>query len=218
VDTISLQQAASYTGLSAQTLKIQAERGRLAAVKVAGVWLTTIGDVLAYIASRRGNAVDVVVICHDCGRTFATPSEAVPVTQTVGGPAVLGCPSCQSPNWGIASVPEASMRQFGHGLIDAVTSAVTAASEVGIGEAMVNDATGAFVRVRVIAGEKWRIEFDVDRQGTVDQRDAARLADHVREGLGEPTSTPEPLAVWRYVFETDGQRARRSGPSSSKQT
>ncbi len=218
METISLNEAAQYTGLSPQTLKIQAERGRLAAVKVAGVWLTTIVDVLAYVASRRQNASDVVVICHDCGRTFATPSEAVSTTRGIGDLRKPGCPGCGSASWGIAAVPDAKVRRYGHGLSEAIDSAVDIASETGIGEAVVNDATGALVRVRVIAAQNWRVEFDVDRQGIIDRRDAERLADHVRAAIGDPTNTPEPYAVWRYVFETAGQPRNGRAHTRSEQT
>ena len=198
MDSISLQDAGRYTGLSPQTLKIQAERGRLEARKVGGVWVTSVDEVLRYVASRRRNASDVVVICQECGRTFATPSDAVPVSMAPGFPNVLGCPACGSPSWGIAAVPEDRGR-YGHRLEAALRSAIEAARTTGLGEAAVNDATGAFVRMRVLAGEQWRVEFDVDRDGAFDARDAKRLQEHLQLELGRPTQSRS-REVWRYEF------------------
>lgn len=198
MDSISLLDAARYTGLSPQTLKIQAERGRLEARKVGGVWVTSVDEVLRYVASRRRNASDVVVICKECGRTFATPSDAVPVSMGVDLPNVLGCPACGSPSWGIAAVPDDQGR-YGHRLEAALRSAVEIARVTGVGEAAVNDATGAFVRLRVLAGEQWRVEFDVDRGGAFDARDARRLQDHIELEFGKPTGSNS-YQVWRYEF------------------
>jgi len=212
MDSISLQDAARYTGLSPQTLKIQAERGRLEARKVGGVWVTTVDEVLRYVATRRRNASDVVVICQECGRTFTTPSDAVPVSMGVGFPDVLGCPGCGSPSWGVAAVPDAG-GQYGHRLEAALRGAIETARETGVGEAAVNDATNAFVRVRVLSGEQWWVEFDVDRDGAFDARDAERLKDHLGTFLGKPTSSSS-HPVWRYEF-TIGQPAPDRDPVRS---
>lgn len=198
MDSISLQDAARYTGLSPQTLKIQAERGRLEARKVGGVWVTSVDEVLRYVASRRRNASDVIVICQECGRTFATPSDAVPVRVAPELPNLLGCPACGSPSWGIAAVPE-DRGPYGHRLEAALHRAIQAARSTGLGEAAVNDATGAFVRLRVLSGAQWRVEFDVDRDGAFDARDAKRLQEHLELELGKPSQSSS-HEVWRYEF------------------
>jgi hypothetical protein len=195
---LSLEQASRYTGLAAQTLKIQADRGRLGAQRVGGVWVTTIEDVMRYVASRRMNATDVQVICHDCSRVFLTPTDAVPTRATSGAPSTLGCPGCGSPAWGIAAVPAAG--HAGHRLEEALRAAVADARDVGRGEAYVNDTTGAYVRITVLGRAAQQVAFEVDRGGVQDPRDADRLREHVEVVLGKSeSSTPMPL--YRYAFE-----------------
>lgn len=197
---ISLEDAARYTGLSAQTLKIQADRGRLGARRVGRTWTTTIEDVMRYVVSRRINASDVAVICHDCELVFLTPSEA-PAIRPASGPAVLCCPRCGSAAWGIAAVPGDAGP--GHRLGAALHAAVNDAQQTGSGEAEVNDATGAYVRIRVRGRAAQQIEFDVDRGGVFDGRDVGRLADHIRTALGPAHLTAGPTPIHRYEFERD---------------
>lgn len=199
MNAISLEEAARYTGLSAQTLKVQADRGRLGARRVGGSWVTSIEDVMRYVASRKKNASEVQVICHDCGRAFFTPSEAVTIRPTEGGPQVLGCPACGSPAWGIAAVPSGGA--YGHRLEEALRSAAADARDCGSGEAYVNDATGAYVRIRVLGRSRQRVEFEVDRAGAVDTRDAKRLEDHVKVVLGAARPEMGAVPIHRYVFE-----------------
>ena len=197
---ISLEQASRYTGLAAQTLKIQADRGRLGAQRVGGVWVTTIEDVMRYVASRRMNATDVQVICHDCSRVFLTPTDAVPRPPSSGAPSTLGCPGCGSPAWGIAAVPAGG--HVGHRLEEALRAAVADARDVGRGEAYVNDTTGAYVRIIVLGRAAQQVAFEVDRGGVQDPRDAGRLRQHIEKALGKAVpSTPMPL--YRYAFEVD---------------
>lgn len=51
-DLLSLAEAAALCGLSAHTLAQQAERGRLRARKVGGVWVTTRECLQAYLAEH----------------------------------------------------------------------------------------------------------------------------------------------------------------------
>jgi hypothetical protein len=200
VNILSLEQASQYTGLAAQTLKIQADRGRLGAQRVGGVWVTTIEDVMRYVASRRKNAADVQVICHDCSRVFLTPTEAVPTPASPGAPSILGCPGCGSPAWGIAAVPDGG--RLGHRLEEALRAAVADARDVGRGEAYVNDTTGAYVRIMVLGRAAQRVVFEVDRGGVQDPRDADRLREHIEVVLGEAISAA-PSALYRYAFEVE---------------
>ena len=50
---ISLPEAAELYGFSADYLRNLSQKGRLVAQKVGTVWVTTPGDVEAYIASRK---------------------------------------------------------------------------------------------------------------------------------------------------------------------
>lgn len=202
MDTLSLQDAAQMTGLSPQTLKLQAARGRLAARKVGGVWVTTIEDVIRYVASRRINASDVQVVCRVCGRNFFTPSEAA---RAGAGPmsGLLVCPDCGSPRMAPVAAPKDPYGEIGHRLAGALRRAL--ADGQGTEEA-VNDLTQAFVSVRVYAGETVRVEFDVDRGGAFDERDARRLRDHVRSNVGDIVDEAAPRAVFRYQFDATGPK------------
>jgi excisionase family DNA binding protein len=50
---LSLQEAAERLGLSAGTLRLQAERGKLRATKVANRWLVTLAEVERYRREHR---------------------------------------------------------------------------------------------------------------------------------------------------------------------
>ena len=214
MNAISLREAARYIGLSPQTLKVQADRGRLGARRIGGSWVTTIEDVMRYLASRKKNASDVQVICHDCQRVFFTPSESVTVRPTAGLPEVLGCPGCGSPSWGIAAVPSGGA--YGHRLEEALRSAAADARDFGLGEAYVNDAVGAYVRVRVLGRSRQRVEFEVDRGGLVDPRDFDRLRDHVEALLGLARAEAGPVPLYRYTFDvvSDAPARRRAVAAS----
>jgi hypothetical protein len=200
MDLLPLAEAARMTGLAPQTLKLQAQRGRLGARKLGGIWVTSIEDVMRYVASRRVNAADVHVVCLDCDRIFFTPRDAVRVGPG-STPGLLGCPDCRSQRMRPAAVQPDPYGPVGHRLGGALRRALDDARSIGDGESEVNDLTHAYVNVRVLGGPaSTRVEFDVDRDGSVDDRDSKRLRDHVQNVVGEVTDEETPRAVYRYVF------------------
>ena len=201
-DLFSLDEASRYLGISPQTLKLQAEKGRLAARKRNGEWLVTMADVMAYVATRQRNAGDVAVVCLDCERVFFSPSEALVVSLGRLDMSVLGCPNCRSPRMGVAALP-AKPDQTGQGLVAAVGRVLDRAKRRGRAVELVDDATGASVELSASWVDNLRLQIDVDRDGEIDSRDANRLRDIVTSVVGRSVPIHGPRLIARYEATLD---------------
>jgi hypothetical protein len=213
-DLFNLDEAARYLGLSAQTLKLQAEKGRLAARKRNGEWLVTMANVMAYVATRQRNAGDVAVVCLDCERVFFSPSEAVVVSLGRLDMSVLGCPNCRSPRMGVAALPT-KPDQTGQALVAAVARVLDRAKRRGRAVELVDDATGATVELSASSVDDLRLQIDVDRDGEVDSRDAKRLRDIVASVVGRSVPIHGPRLIARYEATLDSAE-RRSETSNER--
>lgn len=206
-ERFSLERAAQYAGLSPQTLKQQAENGRLDAEKVDGEWATTMSSLIKYLSGRRKNAGDVPIICLDCERVYLNPSQAA-IVVVISGLRILGCPRCGSTRMGIAATDVDVGHRSGHALETGLKRAAERAQHQGSAVEEFTDATGAAVRIMATAGDGLSVSIELDRDGELDPRDGARVKGIVAAAFGPGVAALGPHIVARYDVQLERGRQR----------